>query len=464
MAYHPNTLTPVSNGYSHYGQHLTRLGMDECPQLLQQLPCPNLLELLLGWSTVQLGPRADSSGVFQGCTKLTKLVMRVVHDTSAEGGVLDSLSSLVHLQHLEYLLEDKCALSSATLPRMQQLTYLDAPVMSEDNLLQLGALTSLQELHLHGTSSNAPVGPSSVPCLVLPAALTRLVLLSSVEAGLLSIVPTGLQDLRLECDIIGPAEGPSSLLSGMARLQHLTQLYIDGEEGLHLQRPPAGPAYAALTVSSNLVSLVLHSLKLPACAWRHVFPATHKLPHLTCLAMHDECLWGAVPLASAWGVADVCNLVSCCPNMCSFLGVTMQHGPHVSELQKLKDLTDLEIFYCRDSITAFEQSFKGLAAVTQLQGLHVDLDNSDLSVASLLPLTSLTALRGFTCWAPTNAIRRARLEVDCYSSQVNWPYITHRHNVMYLLDATVVVSSCTCHHVLALCNSCPTTQHILVTS
>jgi hypothetical protein len=54
------------------------------------------------------------------------------------------------------------------------------------------------------------------------------VLLSPIEAAVLSLLPTGLQDLTIEpgCDVVGPADGPDSVLSGMARLQSLKYLHI----------------------------------------------------------------------------------------------------------------------------------------------------------------------------------------------------------------------------------------------
>lgn len=271
---------------------------------------------------------------------------------------------------------------------MQQLTHLDSRSLSEESLLQVGALTNLQQWVLQGTLSDIAIGPSSVPGLTLPPSLTSFVLLSPVEAGLLSLAPTGLQDLWIECDISSPAEGPGSFLSGMARLQHLTRLLVQPQWDLELEWPDAGPAYSALTVSSNLVSLELHNLRLPdECVWQHVFPATQKLPQLTCLYIDDGYrTWGALPPPSAWDAAGVSSLVSCCPNMSSVDTITLQHGAHVSELEKFKNLTELRVSYCIDSVAAFEQSLKGLAAVAQLRRLHVNLDSDDLSAASLLPL------------------------------------------------------------------------------
>jgi hypothetical protein len=90
-------------------------------------------------------------------------------------------------------------------------------------------------------------------------------------------------------------------------------------------------------------------------------------------------------------------VVACCPNLRELVDVALLHGPHVSELHKLTALTSLHVRYFLGIAPAFQQSLKGLAAVTQLQELSAYLHNSDLTVSSLLPLTSLTALTDLRC-------------------------------------------------------------------
>lgn len=127
-------------------------------------------------------------------TKLTRLELECHIIDAPAGGVLDGgLSSLVHLQHLDveqmprpgarWADSDSVAgLSSATLPCLQQLTYLKFAYLSTENLLQLHGLSSLQELHLLAADEPA-IGPNSMPGLLLPASLSTLVLLSPVETG-----------------------------------------------------------------------------------------------------------------------------------------------------------------------------------------------------------------------------------------------------------------------------------------
>jgi hypothetical protein len=376
---------------SHYGQHLTSLDICHLQQPLQQLPCPNLLDLHLSWCSVQLGPAADGQpGVVQGCTKLTRLELWSDIIDSTGSAVLDgNLSSLVNLQSFELGPERGHPALSSAFPFWQRLTFLRVHSLSFDDVGELGQLTNLLELHLK-VDSDVVVGPRSVPTLSFPESLTKLSLLSGVEAGMLSLVPTGLQDLFVKCVVEGPVQGPGSLLSGMARLQQLTSLCIHPYS--QLDWPAPGHTYAALTASTNLVVFRLLNAMLPGCVWPFVFPATCKLLHLTCLHVDHLAGYGAPAAPSAWGAADVASLISCCPNLCEIYDIPMQHGRHVSELHKLTALTSLSVQYGAGSISAFEDSLGALAAVTQIQDLDVALDSRDLTVGALLPLTSLTAL------------------------------------------------------------------------
>ena len=385
--------------------------------MLQQLPCPNLLDLELDGCSAQLGTAADGSpGVLQACTKLTRLVLH--YNKIYNPG---SLSCLVNLQHLDVRLHK--GLNGfgpvwhgpdATLPRLQQLTYLHVDSLSADNLLQLGGLTDLQELHLIADDM-CPVGPSRVPGVVLPASLTKLELLSRIEAGLLSLVPCGLRELKINCDVEGPAEGPGSFLSGIARLQRLTRLELS-PNGLNW--PPTGVAYAVLTSSSSLVYLSMVVTRFPPGIWPHVFSSAQLLPHLTQLDLRDfdydeDGAFGESPL---WGRADLPRLVSACPSLRAIGNMALQPGMHVSELHKLTALTCVEAWSFSDNLAAVEESVRGLAAVTRLRSL-LFTSCIPLGVASLLPLTSLTALTNLNCdWH--NAEEQDGGLIVCISTQV----------------------------------------------
>jgi hypothetical protein len=388
------------------GQHVTSLVFHSFPQTLQQLPCPNLLELKVQYTcSVQLGPSVTSHpGVIPGCTNLTKLELLCnIINTSSNAELCGSLSSLVHLQHLNVQPKNERfghrtieGLSSGTLPCLKHLTYLNVHNLSIENIPELGRLTNLQEMCLKAGRS-VVVGPNSVPGLVFPASLTQLQLCSPVEAEVLLSVPAGLQDLGLHCAVQGPAEGPSSLLFCISRLPPLTVLHCFVlPTGLSL--PPPGPAYSALTASSNLVDFGVSADALPAAVWPFVLPAERMLPHLTQFCANFVYGLNEPELHATWGAADVARLVSCCPNLCR-VDLAMQHGAHVSQLHKLPALTALEMTYGPMDRSALPATIEGLAAVTQLQRLILAFHRCSMGTAPLLPLTRLTALTffAFTC-------------------------------------------------------------------
>mgnify|MGYP001807539187 CR=1 FL=1 len=77
--------------------------------------------------------------------------------------------------------------------------------------------------------------------------------------------------------------------------------------------------------------------------------------------------------------------------------MSLQRGAHVSELQKLMALTFLEVLFAPRGDQSYEVSMQSLAAVTQLKDLTVSFESQQLTMAALLPLTSLTALTMFYC-------------------------------------------------------------------
>jgi hypothetical protein len=393
--------------YSQQLWQMTSLEFQSFPQTLHQLPCPKLLDLTVQYScSVQLGSSATPHpGVISGCTNLTKLELSCnIIDARGSAEVCGSLSSLVHLQHLHLMPRNEQfryqaidGLSSGTLPCLKHLTHLDVYNLSMENIYELSALTNLRQLGLE-TDPGVVVGPRTVPDMVFPASLTQLRLASPVEAAILSAVPAGLTDLGIYSVVQGPTEGPDSLLSGIARLSSLTRLHCfvqsDGSD-----LPPAGPAYSALTSSSNLVELAMYGNVLPEGVWPFVFPAARTLPHLTQFCASYEYGYADPALPGAWSAADVASLVKCCPNLCKIEEMTMQRGSHVSELNKLTALTDIDLHYGPGDQPAVEATMQGLSAVTRLQKLSLDLHCFVVSVTALLPLMRLTALDwlGFSC-------------------------------------------------------------------
>lgn len=386
----------------NYGKHVTRLHMDSISGPIWMLPCPNLKDLSLSRCNVLFAPGDFGlQGVIPGCTNLTRLkFLGTIKDAADEDAAveLNILSRLVHLQHLELMPlipTEGCTLSVPTLPRLGHLTHLNVHKLSAENLTQLGALTKLQELELSANIS--PVGPSTVPGLTFPASLTKLVLGSgtAVEAAVLSLLPVGLQHLAIKCEVVGPG----SFLAGMARLQCLTHLDLSSPQQIELG--PVGPAYAALTASSKLVEFKLLAGLLPYDAWRggtarYMFHEAGMLPNLTSLIICDdrENFGASQTVPAPWGRSDLWGVVRSCPNLCKLPHVYLQHGDHVSYLQKLTGVTSVTLWYGRGYVENVDESIEGLAAVTHLRDLTVYMYSlSDITVdVLLLPLTRLTAL------------------------------------------------------------------------
>ena len=338
-------------------------------------------------------------------------------DAPVRSAVLDgSLSSLVHLQSLSIIpvaqqgfdirMYTVGGLSGSTLPHLQHLTYLNVHSLDVVNLMQLHALTNLQSLDLMVADDTTIIGPSCLPGLTFPASLKTLFLLSRVEPEVLSLLPTGLQELQVSCTVGGPVEGPGSFLHGMARLQHLTSVILLGHGTVW---PPPGPAYSALTASSKLVDIHVTDSYLPLGVWPHVFPAGRTLAHLTSLVLrgledYGGSYVGNVRTSPQWGAADTSSLVSCCPSLCDLKRLPLQPGLHVSELHKLTALTGLCV-QCKSAGMPHmvAASLQGLASITQLHNLTVSTDCAELTMAHLLPLTSLTALTVLTCNFPSGA-------------------------------------------------------------
>lgn len=146
----------------------------------------------------------------------------------------DSLSSLVHLQHLCVVPEEAIShgyhvgrVSDTALPRLTHLTHLSAGSLSPEILAQLGGLTNLQELDLTVVDGDDSftVGPSSAPGLAFPASLTKFELMgASFEARMLSLLPAGLKDLDINGAVEDTFENYDLLLSHMAHLQQLTRI------------------------------------------------------------------------------------------------------------------------------------------------------------------------------------------------------------------------------------------------
>jgi hypothetical protein len=96
----------------------------------------------------------------------------------------------------------------------------------------------------------------------------------------------------------------------MQLLQQLTRLHLGGTLTAVEGTIPAS-AYSALTASSRLQRLDMHSVTLPTGAWQHVFPDGRQLPYLQELLLQDIRQPGGVAASAPEGS----RLVSCCPGL-----------------------------------------------------------------------------------------------------------------------------------------------------
>lgn len=215
----PEHAQSVLTWLEQYGGHLTSLDMDEFPQPLHCLPCPNLRNLTVYGGRIQLEPTAadGTSGVLRDCTKLTGLAL--IYPTIIGATSISSLSSLVDLQDL-FVSSPFASFAGGVLPRLH-LKSCEGP-LSGEAAGELSALTSLQELSLTAVDSDVALGPSSVPGLAFPSCIRGLWLYHPIEGGLLHLVPTSLVDLWIED---GVAQEIGALLPGVAQLQGLTMLH-----------------------------------------------------------------------------------------------------------------------------------------------------------------------------------------------------------------------------------------------
>jgi hypothetical protein len=476
--------TTTEHWLSKYGQHLTSLSVRGMRRARRDLPCSNLQELQLTDCTVQLAAEADGyPGVIQGCTKLTRLYLCSEIIGAPEGAVVDGLSSLVHLQYLwvhpsmlsaDGAVRYMCGgLPDGTLICLQHLTSLSVRGFSVENLMHLGCLTSLQRLELD-TVDDTVIGPSTFPGLALPASLKALLLYTPVDAEILSLVPAALQELWVVRPVHGPAEGPKSFLSCMARLQHLTKLVVLQRGGLAW--PPPGPAYSALTASSSLVHLEICNQDLPHGVWPFMFPAARKLPHLTRLVLRELARVDVPDFSSpSWGSADLRNLVSCCPSLCEIEPLFLQHGLHALELQKLTSLASLQVYYAAPTQAMLQGyhmtctldglkacSMEGLALVTQLRCLHVRT-TQEWEASKLVHLANLTNLTRFMLTvhnSEEDQYGEVEPRLEYYTWQVSLAHVSSQDcDVHWLSWVTACLHHCVCslraaHHQEKLCWYC----------
>jgi hypothetical protein len=252
---------------------------------------------------VQLFPNQDgaSSGVLQPAgAAVTALTQLQLLDCNLQDGdhFWDFSNTLPNLQHvvlrdLTRYHESPHMLDKEMWQHMQGLTHLELQgcVLHENDedhevvLVGLGALQVLTNLRSLRLDEVFIYCKASSDFLADMSQLTMFAATDSrqdgwhVAPGLLA-GKINLQHLSLDgCRLPG-------LLSDLQQLTQLTQLDLE-----NVQQPDGAPAaaYAALTASSQLHSLRLPGIHLPAGAWGHMFTAP--LPHLTELDLLEETVW-----------------------------------------------------------------------------------------------------------------------------------------------------------------------------
>ena len=246
------------------GQHVTSLQMARPSGVLEGLPCPQLRQLDLGASTVELYSSSSSHpGFFERCSGLTRLLLSnscVVFGGPPMSGPdsLAALSAVPALQHLELrAIANRLLLPGSVLHVLTHLTYLAlyAKVqVTAESLQHISALQHLKGLVMDLPSGSVPLSPSSTPGLAQLTGLRTLHLVGAKMDPAVLQHYTQLQDLSLKaCSLLG-TNGTAALLMVIGKQLQLQQLTLTGSECEH---PVAAAAFTALTTSSKLQELTV---------------------------------------------------------------------------------------------------------------------------------------------------------------------------------------------------------------
>jgi hypothetical protein len=289
------------------------------------------------------------------------------------------------------------ALSSTT-GQLQQLTALELSTLHRHSLpayalAGLSKLTRLRQLKLHCFRSAAkPVSLQGLPSSVTQLHLSDTAATVSDALGSSSGKPLpDLQDLQLEmCAVIevaavahfshlkrlscvgGSRFTTPELLAVLPRLQQLQVLSLDSFDD---DDAVTAADYAALTASSNLVSLQLVCCSIPQAALQHMFAPGRRLPHLRCLNV--SLAGGGEPVTPCWWVSDALlmdnllftpgdaqRLVECCPALQELGCVTLCHGASSSLLVPLLQLSKLTSLLIGGTMCGDAEAAKLLAKFT----------------------------------------------------------------------------------------------------
>lgn len=402
-------------------------------------------------------------------TSLTRLDL----DGCAVSDDLASLASLIDLEHLtvSVMTQDPDGISPILFKCLTKLTHLHIGVDAGDSTCEhLSCLTALQELHI---SKYVVISAASLAGLEqLKDHLTCLrihsarYIISPVMTPAFSSI-TNLQHLEIQdCQQLKPAvlqgmtalrhlsitgtaldacgSNPSTargipmLLAILPQLQHLTHLTLMD----CLSHPQPAEAYAAVTSSQHLESLILRRCNFPRNICRHMFSDAVKLPALKQLLLH--CNW---PESITLEAGDAARLVHCCPSLQHLdVDLAKQSPEDIQTLTQLTALTQLavnkpptgfrdlvgqlprlrhqEIDRPRDPVVPAWPQLLELTALTYLRFPGAGLcDNRHLSLQGMViqskPVSRLFASQGQSCmtgsvWQRVEPTQHARAALNSY--------------------------------------------------
>jgi len=374
-----------------YGSHLTSISLtgggddhDNFPVLLEQLPCPQLLQLHLDTLDFKLDSDQDRPGLLFSTTALTRLEL---DNACLLSGGLAALANLPHLHHLSVDWsemqeadnpDDESAFAWAALQQLTSLSLIGVPVQA-GSLRHISSMSRLRVLKVSG--DNHHMLPSVAPGMSLPPALQHFefsgVLGPSALAAATQLTHLHLTWARFQDE--GGVSGGMFLLQWLPKLQHLEYLFLSRA---HVNWPPPSPAFQPLVASCSK----LRVLDIMACsgALAHTFP--HSPSHNVVLTSLEVLMAGKVTQEA------VAQLVRCCPALVDLI-ISSPGGDHLTALSQLSTLTFLRLFLLPGGgATSIAVSIQAVARLTRLQGLSLDLEPRDRTCQNLLPLTTLRQL------------------------------------------------------------------------
>lgn len=380
----------------HHGRHVLNLEVSFYAEQTvlpewTQLPCPHLQSLKVAGTGCKL-----HLSLLHARTALTRLdleacrlvgdggVPPVLSHLTAVGGVQDL--TLAGLSQINPVSSWVTFPSEVVLPSLTHLTRLNLSRVVIEDVHQISVLSNLHTLVVVApvlASGQLKLGPTIAPGFVLPNTLQSISLASFVALDP-TVLTVSLSRLSLSGTTIEGHGGMSNGVALLSAISHLTMLEALELRNVDVEWPSASSAYAALTASSKLRSLVVHCYTLPVDAWRHVFPQGRVCGSCESLITDHN---------HHWSVEGVSSMVRCLTGLRE-LHIGVRDAAAAAALYPLK-LTQLWLVVRWSSQADAEACIRALAALTSLCTLSFELLPSYQFVSSrdnMLPLLALTRL------------------------------------------------------------------------